>query len=146
MKNSDPPVVVERKIVAPVATVWKAITDLEEMRDWFFEEIESFEPQVGFATKFTIEHDGKTYCHLWKLTEVEVDRRIVFDWQYEHCDGRGQVEWDLAATNDGTTLTLTNTVIESFPENDPAFSRESCEAGWEFLLDRLKDHIQTGTD
>ena len=141
MKKTDPPVVVEQIINAPISKVWNAISDLTEMHAWFFEEIESFEPTAGFETQFQIEHEGKTYLHQWKIIEVEPGKRIVYDWQYEHCEGQGKVEWDLVATEVGTKLTLTNSVVESFPDDDPAFTRESCEGGWQFLLERLTEHL-----
>ena len=141
MKKTDPPVVVEQTIAAPIPKVWKAITELDEMQAWFFEEVETFEPKVGFETQFSIEHEGKTYVHQWKLLEVEPEKRIVFDWQYEHCEGQGKVEWDLSASESGTEFKLTNSVVESFPDDDPAFTRESCEGGWQYLLERLNEYV-----
>src|SRR5439155_7949388 len=39
-------VVVERTFKAPVARVWQALTDVEQMRQWYFD-LKEFKPQVG---------------------------------------------------------------------------------------------------
>ncbi len=33
-----------------------------------------------------------------------------------------------------TTLKLTNTVLQNFPDNVTEFERESCLAGWQFFI------------
>ena len=45
--NLTEAVVIERTFNAPIARVWKAITDVEEMRRWYFE-LKEFKPEVGF--------------------------------------------------------------------------------------------------
>jgi len=40
------------------------------MTKWFFEPIEEFRADVGFATQFNIHHEGADYIHLWKTLEV----------------------------------------------------------------------------
>jgi len=36
-KNLAEPLVIERTFNAPIARVWKALTDAEEMRRWYFD-------------------------------------------------------------------------------------------------------------
>ena len=142
MKPSDPPVVVEIYIEAPVEELWKAITELPQMHEWFFQELTEFEARTGFATEVSVEHDGETYVHRWLWKEVESPKRMVIDWQYDKYDGQGLVEWDLAAKNSGSTITLTNSIVREFPADNPAFSRQSCESGWQFLMTQLKNHVE----
>ncbi len=59
------PVIVERTFSAPIARVWKALTDVEEMRRWYFD-LKEFKAEVGFEFEFTVEHEGVKYCHLCK--------------------------------------------------------------------------------
>ena len=144
MKPTDEPIVVEQTFGVPVDDVWSAITEPARMQQWFFSEMKEFEPSQGFETQFPVECDGKTYLHLWKLTEVLPRKKIVYDWRYEGCPGRGLVTWELEATPDGTKLKLTNTVVEEFPDSDPAFRRESCEEGWQYFInDRLTSYLET---
>ena len=46
-------VVIERTFNAPVAKVWNAITDAEEMRQWYFD-LKEFKPEVGFEFEFVV--------------------------------------------------------------------------------------------
>jgi len=137
------PIVVEQVYDAPVASVWSAITDETKMPQWFFEPISKFEPRVGFETAFTVVVEGKSYPHLWKVIEVDPQRRIAYDWRYGGYPGKSIVSWELAAVADGTKLTLTHTGHESFPRTDPAFSREAGVAGWKYFIQQsLKDFLE----
>ncbi len=40
------PFVIERTYNAPISKVWKAITDKEEMKEWYFD-LAEFKPEVG---------------------------------------------------------------------------------------------------
>ena len=51
--NADP-IVVEQTFNAPMAVVWKAITDKDQMRRWFFKTMTDFEPEIGFETQFNV--------------------------------------------------------------------------------------------
>ncbi len=62
-------VVIERTFNAPVERVWKALTDVDEMRQWYFD-LKEFRPEVGFEFEFVVEHEGMSYHHLCKVTEV----------------------------------------------------------------------------
>ena len=62
------------------------------------------------------------------------ERRLVYDWRYGGLPGRSSVRWELSETPAGTTLRLTHEGHETFPEDDPAFSREQGQAGWDHLV------------
>ena len=83
MKITDKPIVVEQTFDVSITELWNAITELKQMTQWFFENIESFEPKVGFETKFVIENEGRVFSHLWKITEVERLKKITYNWKYE---------------------------------------------------------------
>jgi len=128
------PVLVEHVYDAPVPDVWDAITTIEKMRRWFFEEITDFRPEVGFETEFTHHNEGKDYVHQWKITEVVPERKITYRWRYAGYPGDSTVTWELYEVPGGTRLRLIHRGQETFPKDDPAFTRESCKAGWEYLL------------
>ena len=140
--NSEPPIVVEVTVTSPAERVWRAITDGAEMPLWFFQEIRAFRPERGFETTFDVRNEGKVYPHHWKVTEVVPNQRIVYDWLYTGFPGASFVSWELAPAAEGTRLTLTHTGSSTFPQSDPAFTRESCRGGWEYFLGRLKAHVE----
>jgi uncharacterized protein YndB with AHSA1/START domain len=138
------PIVVERTYDAPVARVWRAITDEKQMPLWFFESIAEFRPEVGFETRFTVKADGREYVHAWRVTEMVPQRRISYDWKYVGVPGASSVVWELSEAPEGSKLRLTHTGVETFPQDgDPAFKVESGRAGWEhFLGERLKAFVE----
>lgn len=87
MKNTDKPIVVEQTFDVSITELWNAITELKQMKQWFFENIESFEPKVGFETRFVVENEGSVFPHLWKITEVERLKKITYNWKYEGYTG-----------------------------------------------------------
>ncbi len=131
--NSDP-VVVQRVFDAPIAAVWTAITDPGEMRQWFFETMDTFEAVVGFETQFNVNCGDKDYLHLWKVVDVRPAQRIAYQWRYGGCSGDSVVIWELSTVGQRTALLLTHDVRESFPQDDPNFQRDSCKAGWEYFI------------
>ncbi len=95
------------------------------MRQWFFEPITDFHAEAGFGTEFNVRCDDQDYLHRWKLTDVVPNARIVYDWRYGGVPGSSSVTWELSETPDGTKLTLTHKGIETFPQVNPVFSRDS---------------------
>ncbi len=140
------PIVVEETYPVEAHVVWKAITDPAQMPKWFFEPIESFKPEVGFETQFTVHSQGKDYLHLWKITEVVPNKRIAYTFNFGGYEGNASVLWELSEVDGGTRLTLTHTGVETFTEDEPAFARETGEAGWKYFLnERLKKFLEPST-
>ena len=136
------PVVVEQTFNAPVSKIWKAITDKNQMKEWYFETMDTFKPEVGFETEFNVHANDRDYLHKWRVTEVEPEKRITYIWTFGGYDGEWVVNFELSTENCNTKLTLTALGIESFPPDNPDFSRESCTEGWNhFIRYRLKEFV-----
>jgi uncharacterized protein YndB with AHSA1/START domain len=143
MKKDEEPIIVEQKFKASIDTVWKSITEIDLMRQWYFENIPSFKPEVGFETQFNVKSQNRDFLHMWKVTEVVPIKKITYNWKYDGYPGDSFVTFELSRQNDFTMLKLTVDVQESFPEDIPEFTRESCIAGWEFFIkERLKEYLE----
>ena len=141
MENSKP-LVIEETYDAPVEKVWNAITSYDEMKQWYFEEMESFKPETGFTTRFNIHNNGNDYFHIWKVTEVVPMKKIVYRWTYRDYEGDSYVSWELSTENNKTKLKLSHSGLDTFPKDNPDFRRESFVGGWTyFLSNRLKDYL-----
>lgn len=123
------PFVIEQTYNAPVEKVWKAITDKDQMKQWYFD-LKEFKPEVGFEFQFEGGTDDDVYVHLCKVTEVIVGRKLTHSWRYEGYEGNSFVTWELFPEGDKTRVKLTHEGLETFPQNDPNFRRESFAAGW----------------
>jgi uncharacterized protein YndB with AHSA1/START domain len=73
------PLVIERTFNAPIARVWKALTNKEEMNRWYFD-LEEFKAEAGFEFRFTVEHEGFTYAHHCKILKVIPGRKLAHTW------------------------------------------------------------------
>jgi uncharacterized protein YndB with AHSA1/START domain len=125
-------IVVERTFNAPVARVWKAVTDVDQMREWYFD-LKEFKPEVGFEFEFSVEHQGTNYHHLCKVTEVIPQKKIAYTWRYKGEPGDSLVTFELSAKGDKTRLRLMHTGIETFPRT-PAYARKNFETGWTRII------------
>lgn len=142
MKVTDPPIVVTAIYQTTIEKVWSAITEPAEMRQWFFEQIESFKAEVGFETQFLIENEGKKFTHSWKIVEVVPNKKLKYSWNYPEYSGDSFVIFELSEIAEGVELTLITEVLENFPQDMLEFKRESCIGGWEYFLnDRLKNYL-----
>jgi uncharacterized protein YndB with AHSA1/START domain len=126
-------VIVERTFNAPAGRVWSALTDVNEMRQWYFD-LKEFKPETGFEFEFVVEHEGNAYHHLCKVTEVIPQKRIAYTWRYKGEPGDSLVTFELFPEGDKTRLKVTHTGIETFPKT-PAYARENFETGWTTLID-----------
>jgi uncharacterized protein YndB with AHSA1/START domain len=134
-------IVMERTLNAPVARVWKALTDVDQMRQWYFD-LKEFRPQVGFEFEFVVEHEGNTYHHLCRVTDVVPEKKIAYTWRYKGEPGDSLVTFELAPEDDKTRLKLTHTGIETFPKT-PAYARKNFEAGWTAIIGSdLKEFVE----
>lgn len=143
MKINEEQVIVEETFNASIESVWDSITIIDQMRQWHFENIPSFEAEVGFETQFNVENDGRNFPHMWKVTEVVPNKKITYTWKFDGYSGDSFVEFELFEQSNQTKLKLSVTVLEDFPEDIPEFTRESCIGGWEFFIkNRLKDFLE----
>ena len=134
-------VVTERTFNAPVARVWKALTDADEMRVWYFD-LKEFKLEVGFEFEFTVQHEGMRYHHLCKITEVIPQKKIAYTWRYAGEEGDSLVTFELFADGDKTRLQLTHEGLETFPKL-PAYARTNFEKGWtEIIGSSLKQYVE----
>ena len=134
-------IVVERTFDAPIARVWKALTDVEQMRVWYFE-LKEFKSEVGFEFEFIVEHEGNNYHHLCKVTEVIPRKKIAYTWRYKAEPGNSLVTFELFPEGNKTRLKLTHTGIETFPKT-PAYARKNFVAGWTAIIgSELKQFVE----
>jgi uncharacterized protein YndB with AHSA1/START domain len=134
-------VVLERTFNAPVTRVWKALTDVDQMREWYFD-LKAFKPEVGFEFGFVVDHGGHTYDHRCRITEVIPQKKIAYTWRYHGHDGESLVTFELFAEGEKTRLKLTHEGLDTFPKTG-AFARENFEKGWAQIIgSELKQFVE----
>jgi uncharacterized protein YndB with AHSA1/START domain len=113
------------------------------MKQWYMPALDSFKPEVGFQTKFDIHHAGKTFVHLWKITEVVPEKKIAYNWKYEGYPGGSMVTFELFAEGNKTKIKLTHTGLETFiPKSNPHLARGNFFQGWTQLGSELQQFLE----
>jgi len=142
VKTSDEPIIVEETYPSSVESVWNSLTDIDLMRQWYFENIPAFKPEIGFETQFKVQSEDKDFLHKWKVTEVQPLKMIQYTWAFENYLGKSFATFEVVPQDAMTNLKLTVDILEDFPDDIPEFTTESCVAGWKFFINgRLKDFL-----
>ena len=145
MKNE--PFVIEKIYNATISKVWKAITEKDEMQQWYFD-LDDFKLQVGFEFQFLGEgKQCEKYVHLCKIIEVVHENKLTYSWRYQGHEGNSFVTFELFEEGKQTRLKLTHTGLETFPTNNADFAKESFAEGWTYIIGKsLQAFVEKTTD
>lgn len=138
------PIVFENLLNAPVSKVWKAITDKNEMKTWYFD-LAEFKAEVGFKFEF---YGGpspeKQYRHLCEVTTVIPLKEITYSWRYDGYPGNSLVSFELFEQGNQTLIRLTHSGLETFPADNEDFAAANFVAGWTHIIHTsLKNYLET---
>jgi len=136
------PLILEQEFDAPIELVWRAISEKELMKKWYFD-ITDFKAEVGCQFQFEGGTEDKRYMHLCEVLEVIPNEKLKYSWKYEGYDGISFVTFQLSSAGNKTKLKLTHEGIESF--TNPDFKRENFAGGWDHLIHTsLKEYLENG--
>lgn len=129
------PIVVEKKLQAPVTKVWAALTEADLMEKWYFK-LEEFKAETGFKFSFPgVGNTGNSFTHLCEVLEVISMKKLQYSWQYEDYVGYSVVTFELTDLGEQTHLKLTHEGLETFPNDNPDLDKNSFGAGWSAIFD-----------
>ena len=129
----------ELEVVAARERVWAALTDPEQLVQWFPTNRAEIELRPGGDALFEWE-DSKDEA---VVDIVEPPSRLVFRWRPAGLERPfTTVSFTLEETPDGTRLTLVESGFASLPEQIAQRSREGNDAGWAEELDELKVYME----
>ncbi len=142
--STNEPFIIERTYDAPVEKVWKALTDKNEVKKWYFD-LKEFKPEVGFEFEFTGQtKTGEKKIHLCKITDAIKNKKLRYSWRYDGHEGISFVSFELFDEGKKTRLKLTHEGIETFPKtanND--FAKENFAEGWTYITGiSLKEYLE----
>ena len=134
-RNEAPEVVVEKLLLHPASRVWKALTDKDQMKHWYFAPDE-FRPEKGFQFRFRGQgHKGEQYLHICRITEIVPEKKLQYSWEYEGIEGYSLVTFELfEIEKNKTRLVLTHKGLGTFPTNNADFAPDSFNHGWTHLV------------
>jgi uncharacterized protein YndB with AHSA1/START domain len=139
---NNEPFVIERTYNAPVEKVWQAITNRDQMEQWYFK-LKEFKPEVGFVFEFEGGPPEKIYVHRCQITEVILNKKLTHSWKYVGYPGESFVTWELFSEGDKTRVKLTHTGLETFPADNGDFAASNFAMGWTGILgESLKAFVE----
>jgi uncharacterized protein YndB with AHSA1/START domain len=147
MENS-----IEKRIElkAPVARVWRALTDYREFGEWFRVKLDgpfvAGEKSHGFITWPGYEHIE------WNavVQEIEPERLFSFTWHPYGIDPKVDytketptlVEFRLEKTATGTLLVVTESGFDKVPSDRRAEAFRMNDKGWAQQIKNIEAHVE----
>jgi uncharacterized protein YndB with AHSA1/START domain len=136
---------------APVARVWRALTDHHEFGQWFRVKLDGpFEPGVvstGMMTYPGYEH------YPWRAVVERMEPERVFSFRWHHLDEKSAgdiadqpstlVEFRLEPSTEGTTLTISESGFESLPDHRRLEILRGNTEGWNIQANNIAAHVTT---
>jgi len=137
------PLIVERTYNAPADRVWEALTDLDQMRQWYFK-LAAFRAEIGFEFQFEGgPKGGPTYLHKCRVTQVVPGKKLQYSWRYDGYEGNSFVTFELFAEGDKTRVKLTHEGLETLEAANKDFARENFMQGWTSIIGtNLKNFVE----
>lgn len=94
MNHTNETIIVEQSFYVSISVLWNAVTNVKDMRRWFFENIKDFKPEIGFKTEFPVKSGKRIFTHLWQIVEVEPFKKLVYNWKYLEYTGNSFVYFE----------------------------------------------------
>ena len=138
------------ELEAPVARVWRALTDYKEFGQWFRVALEGpFVP--GQVARGRITHPGYEHV-IWQavVQKMEPERLFSFTWRPYAIDPNVDysqeeptlVEFKLEPTPSGTLLVLTESGFDKVPANRRAEAFRMNDGGWTAQMENIRRHVE----
>jgi len=134
-----------RQIAARPSIVFDALTTPDGIKCWWGPDggpvlIAETEPQAGgrFRVRFRM-LDGTEHESSGQYLEFDPPRRLAMSWRWlggAEDPGESRIEIDLRATEGGTELTFTHSLLHDEE------TRRSHEEGWTGALDKLQHNFE----
>lgn len=139
------------ELAAPVARVWRALTDHNEFGAWFRVRLDN--PfKVGETTSGNMTYPSHEHMKWVSVTEqMDHERVFAFSWPPSaidpdtkfDADAKVRVEFRLEPTEGGgTRLTITETGFLQFPESKRLEVLRSNREGWDLQAKNIAAHVK----
>jgi uncharacterized protein YndB with AHSA1/START domain len=138
---------VQRSAVIAVVRerVWRAITEPEQISQWFDGSMKwDFRLAAGETIRLSVngEHIGDA-----TIAVVEPPERFAFRWMPEPGNpAESLVTFLLETVSEGTRVTVTEAGFEALPDNVRQRRRDMNAQGWGIALDNLSAYLRDGRD
>lgn len=140
MKNS---IELSITVHATAPEAWSALTDLDELENWWSEDVR-LEPRVGGIFREVWEDDsGKSQLASGKVLAVTKNKEITFTWKEKSWPPTAstQCTFRIEDKKNQRVLHILHEGWESIPEAQRKKVVEDFTLGWKFHLKELKSYL-----
>lgn len=133
-------IIKKQKLNHSIESVWKAITEQEEISTWFISA--DFKATPGYQYTFTA--PAEQDCTQIK-GEVKSAKpyELIYTWIVAGTETETTVRWNLIELDGGTELTLEHSGISNYPDQDTALAMfTSFNGGWDNCVSMLEKHLK----
>lgn len=129
------------KIKASATRVWQALTEINQMKEWYFD-IQDFDLNEGSVFNFYETGGTNQFHHRCKMLKIVPEKLLSHTWTHpSHSKGESVVTWNIVENQEFTEVTLQHDGLENFNDAGPDFAPENYQFGWEGLLMMLKNYL-----
>lgn len=139
-------------IAAPPQRIWRALTSVDELSDWFEVTIEGSIAEGAEVWMTSTHPDYAGQRFFVRFAELNPPRRLVWEWHPGAVDASidyskepvTRVTFSLEPSNDGasTRLRLSETGFDEISLSRRAKVYEDNTGGWTAMVERLKTHVE----
>lgn len=131
------------KVRATAAEIWGALTDQDELENWWSEDV-TIEPKVGGKFREAWEDDsGKKQLASGKITAVKAKQSITFTWTEKDWPKEAVTECTITIQDDKSQriVTVLHQGWNALPEGKRAQIIKDFTVGWKYHLKELKAYL-----
>ncbi|HEY1079781.1 MAG TPA: SRPBCC domain-containing protein [Bdellovibrio sp.] len=133
------------KIYASPAEVWGALTDSDELENWWSEDV-TLEPKKGgkFREAWLDDAGGKQLAS-GEVIAVKAKQEITFTWKEKNWDKSQQTQCTITINEDGkhSVVTVTHEGWNTFTdEKKKKKTMSDFSVGWKYHLQELKSYLE----
>jgi len=135
MKDS---IVKEAMFDHPIDTVWKAISEADEISTWFIQA--DFKAEKGYQYTFTASEEKGCLTITGEVLEA-TPYALAYTWVVQDTDIITTVKWMLDSKDGQTSLQLEHSGISNYPGESAIAFFESFNGGWDDCVSQLSKHL-----
>ncbi|MFT7614388.1 MAG: hypothetical protein ACI9J3_003370 [Parvicellaceae bacterium] len=135
MKDS---IIKEAMFNHPIETVWKAISQANEISTWFIQA--DFKPEKGYKYTFTASEEKGCLTITGEVLEAS-PYVLTYTWVVQDSDTITTVKWLLAPKDGQTSLQLEHSGISDYPGESAVAFFESFNGGWDDCVSQLSKYL-----
>ncbi|MGB5820495.1 MAG: SRPBCC domain-containing protein [Saonia sp.] len=121
----------------PIDRVWNAISQAEEISNWFIKA--DFKAETGYA--YTFNSKGENCTQITGVVQKADPYTLVYTWIVENTDAETTVKWVLEKVGQGTKLYLEHSGISNYPGDTAVSMFNSFNGGWDNCINELSEYL-----